>query len=275
VIETLVGNFRVFLLIFARVVALVQAAPLLSSQAVPQTAKLGLSLFISVAVLPWVGAQGYPVPDSVGLYFLLVLGEVAIGLVLAFFLSIVFVVFQVAGQFFSLQMGFGASEVFDPLAQIEVPLMGQFLNLVGMFTFLTIGGAQKLLLVGVYRSFHALRAVDLVAGREALVPLLLRSLGQLFMQALTISFPILGTLLLVYVTMGLLAKAAPQMNLLLMGFPIAIATAFLVLILVMPLMVGAFTRLIDGGFENVANLIQAVKNQSLESQALSIQGATP
>jgi len=272
VIASLIGNFRVFLLIFARVVALVQAAPLLSSQAVPQTAKLGLSLFIAVAVIPWVGAQGYPVPESVGLYFLLVLGEVAIGLLLAFFLNIVFVVFQVAGQFFSLQMGFGASEVFDPLAQIEVPLMGQFLNLVGMFTFLTIGGAQKLLLVGVYRSFQALRAVDLVAGRTALFPLLVRSLGQLFMQALTISFPILGTLLLVYVTMGLLAKAAPQMNLLLMGFPIAIATAFLLLILVMPLMVGAFSRLIDGGFENVANLIQAVRNQSLEAQGLSVPG---
>ncbi|MBN1836543.1 MAG: flagellar biosynthetic protein FliR [Spirochaetales bacterium] len=274
-IASLVANFRIFLLVFARVVALVQAAPLVSSQAIPQTAKLGLSLFISVAVLPWVGARGYAVPESAGLYFLLVLGEVAIGLILAFFLNIVFAVFQVAGQFFSLQMGFGASEVFDPLAQIEVPLMGQFLNLVGMFTFLTIGGAQKLVLVGVYRSFQALRAVDLVAGRTALAPLLIRSLGQLFMQALTISFPILGTLLLVYVTMGLLAKAAPQMNLLLMGFPIAIATAFLLLILVMPLMVGAFSRLIDGGFENVANLIQALRNQSLQTQGLPVQGATP
>jgi flagellar biosynthetic protein FliR len=265
VIASLVGNFRVFLLVFARIVALVQTAPLLSSQAIPQSAKLGLSLFIAVAVLPWVIGQGYAVPDRVGLYFLLVLGEVAIGVILAFFLNIVFAVFQVAGQFFSLQMGFGASEVFDPLAQIEIPLMGQFLNLVGMFTFLVISGAQKLMLVGVYRSFQALRAVDLVMGRGVLFPLLVRSLGQLFMQALTISFPILGTLLLVYVTMGLLAKAAPQMNLLLMGFPIAIATAFLLLILVMPLMVGTFSRLIDGGFENLAGIIQGLKNQSLQS----------
>ena len=271
-IAGLIGNFRVFLLIFTRVVALLQTAPLFSSQAIPQTAKLGLSLFVAVSVLPWVAAGGYALPDSVGLYFLLVVGEAAIGLIMAFFLNIVFAVFQVAGQFFSLQMGFGASEVFDPLAQIEVPLMGQFLNLVGMLTFLLISGAQKLMLVGVYRSFRALRAVDLVAGREALFPLLVRSLGQLFMNALTIAFPILGTLLLVYVTMGLLAKAAPQMNLLLMGFPIAIGTAFLLLILVMPLMVGAFSRLIDGGFENIAGIIEGVRNASLESQGLPVPG---
>jgi flagellar biosynthetic protein FliR len=275
VIAGLIGNFRVFLLIFARVVALMETAPLISSRAIPQTARLGFSLFVAVAVLPWVAGRGYAIPDRAGMYFLLVLGEAAIGLILGFFLNLVFVVFQVGGQFFSLQMGFGASEVYDPLAQIEVPLMGQFLNLVGMLTFLVISGAQKLLLVGVYRSFQALRAVDLVMGRQVLFPYLVRSLGQLFMQALTISFPILGTLVLVYVTMGLLAKAAPQMNLLLMGFPIAIGAAFIVLILLMPLLVGAFSRLIDGGFENLAAIIQGLRTQSLQTQALTPQGGTP
>jgi flagellar biosynthetic protein FliR len=272
VIAGLIGNFRVFLLVFARVVALVETAPLISSRAIPQTVKLGFSLFVAVAVLPWVAARGYPIPDRAGMYFLLVLGEAAIGLILGFLLNMVFVVFQVAGQFFSLQMGFGASEVYDPLAQIEVPLMGQFLNLVGMLTFLVISGAQKLMLVGVYRSFQALRAVDLVLGRQVLFPYLVRSLGQLFMQALTISFPILGTLVLVYVTMGLLAKAATQMNLLLMGFPIAIGTAFIILILLMPLLVGTFSRLIDGGFDTLATIIQGIRTQSLQSQALIPQG---
>ena len=61
----------------------------------------------------------------------------------------IFAVFQAAGQFFSLQMGFGASEVFDPLAQIEVPLMGQFLNLVGMLVFPGRGRGAEAVLVGV------------------------------------------------------------------------------------------------------------------------------
>jgi flagellar biosynthetic protein FliR len=168
-------------------------------------------------------------------------------------------VFQSAGQFFSIQMGFGASEVFDPLAQEEVPLMGQFLNIIGMFTFLLVAGSQKLLLVGVYHSFRSIRAIDLAAGRMALFPMLVRSLGQLFVNALTISFPILGTLLLVSVAMGLMAKAAPQMNLLIMGFPISIGVALIVLALSMPFLVGAFSRLLDGGFANMGSMLTALR----------------
>jgi len=259
VIGTLVANFSLFLVVFARVVALIEAAPLLSSDAIPQIGKLGLALFVSTAVLPWVARQGYAIPTSLVGYFLLVVGEVLIGIIIGFFLNVIFAVFQSAGQFFSVQMGFGASEVFDPLAQEEVPLMGQFLNIIGMLTFLLIAGAQKLLLVGVYQSFRSLRAVDLVAGRSALFPMLARSLGGLFVNALTISFPILGTLLLVSVAMGLMAKAAPQMNLLIMGFPISIAVALIVLALSMPMLVEAFSRLLEGGMEDVGGMLDALR----------------
>jgi flagellar biosynthetic protein FliR len=258
VIGTLVANFSLFLVVFARVVALVEVAPLLSSDAIPQIAKLGLAMFVSTAVLPWVAEQGYAIPPAFVDYFLLVLGEALIGIILGFFLNVIFAVFQSAGQFFSIQMGFGASEVFDPLPQEEVPLMGKFMN-IGMFTFLLVAGSQKLLLVGVYHSFRSIRAIDLAAGRMALFPMLVRSLGQLFVNALTISFPILGTLLLVSVAMGLMAKAAPQMNLLIMGFPISIGVALIVLALSMPFLVGAFSRLLDGGFANMGSMLTALR----------------
>ena len=82
-------------------------------------------------------------------YGLLVLGEVGIGLLIGFLLNLIFSAFQLAGQFFSLQMGFSASEVFDPLSQVEIPLMGEFLNLIAMLVFLTTSGMSKFLLVGV------------------------------------------------------------------------------------------------------------------------------
>jgi flagellar biosynthetic protein FliR len=251
----LVLNFQILLLIFARIMAMVVTAPLLSSAAIPPLARAGFAMFVAAAVLPWVAEAGYPVPEVAVQYFLLIVGEVFLGLLMGFFLQLIFAAFQVAGQFFSLQMGFGASQVFDPLAQIQIPLMGQFINIMAMFVFLTVAGFQKLLLVGVMRSFQLVKAYDLVTGREYLFTLLLRSLGKLFGQALTISFPILGTLLLVSVTMGLLAKAAPQMNLLMMGFPLAIGTAFTVLILAMPFLVSAFVRIIEGSFESLLEIL--------------------
>jgi flagellar biosynthetic protein FliR len=251
----LVLNFQIVLLLFARILAMMLTAPLLSSAAVPTLARVGLAMFVAAAVFPWVAEAGYPLPDSGVHYFLLILGEVFLGLLMGFFLQLIFAAFQVAGQFFSLQMGFGASQVFDPLAQIEIPLMGQFINIMAMFIFLTVAGFQKLLLVGVMRSFQLVRAYDLVTGREYLFSMLLRSLGKLFQQALVISFPILGTLLLVSVTMGLLAKAAPQMNLLMMGFPVAIGTAFAVLVLAMPFLASAFARIIEGSFDSLLEVL--------------------
>ncbi len=76
---------------------------------------------------------------------------------------------------------------------------------------------------------------------------------------MTVSFPILGTLMLISITIGLLAKAAPQMNLLMMGFPVAIGVALLVLFLSMPFIVAAFARIIEDGFQGLAELIGSLQ----------------
>jgi flagellar biosynthetic protein FliR len=258
VIEALVGNFQVFLLIFFRTVALMETAPLFSSSAVPQSVKIGLSLFTSAAVFPWVLAGGYPIPSSPVEYFLLILGEAMLGLILGFMLQMVFSAFQTAGHFFSLQMGFGASEVFDPLAQVEVPLMGEFLNLVALLVFVVISGAGKFLLLGVARSFESIRAVDLALNKDGLTQVLVQGFSGMFLTALTISFPILGTLILVSITMGLLAKASPQMDVLTMGFPLSIGVAFILIFSALPFLMSAMERIIDSGFGALGTVINSL-----------------
>ena len=254
-IEAMTTNIRLFLLVFFRILAMVELAPLLSSTSIPQLAKIGLALFTAATVFPTVLASQYPIPENVVEYALLVLGEVAIGLLLGFILNLIFSAFQLAGQFFSLQMGFGASEVFDPLSQVEIPLMGEFLNLIAMLVFIAVSGTTKFLLVGVQRSFQYLRAVDLVTHRDGIMAMLVSGLGGLFQSALQISFPILGTLLLVSVAMGLLAKAAPQMDVLTMGFPVSIGVSFLLLFAVLPFLMAAMGRIIDGGFQVLGTFI--------------------
>ncbi|MDR1315598.1 MAG: flagellar biosynthetic protein FliR [Spirochaetales bacterium] len=257
-ISELPANAQVFFLIFARVLALVETAPLLSSESVPQIAKVALAFFASFLVFPWVQAAGYPIPELGLDYALLALGEALIGVLIGFFLILVYSVFQLAGQFYSLQMGFGASEVFDPLAQIEIPIVGQFLNLVAMLIFLLVGGFQKVFLTGVYRSFEAMRAVDLVIYRNDIIRMTLLGMTRLFEQSLVISFPILGILFLVSVTTGLLAKASPQMNLLTLGFPISIGTAFIVLFLMLPILAETFSAIIDYGFAELLRLFSSI-----------------
>ena len=271
VLQNILGYGPVFLLIAARALAMIEVAPLLSSDAIPQAAKLALAGFAAFAVMP--AAETFSVDAATGAladlryepfslsFILLILGEGLIGLIIGFFLTIIFAAFSTAGQFFSLQMGFGASETFDPLSQIENPLMGQYLNLVAMLVFLSIGGFRELFLGGFWRSVQTLNVAALVSGREPLVGMITAGLSRLFLDAIVISMPILGTLFLTSLATGLISKAAPQINILSEGFPISITVAFLLLFSSLPFMTEAFARVIDSGFSSIESLYTQIGRQ--------------
>jgi flagellar biosynthetic protein FliR len=243
-----------FFLIFARIFAILSIAPLISSSGIPSLMRAALALMTSFVVFPTIQATTIPI---IGLLWVaLLVGEILIGIIYGFLIQLVYSAFQTAGQFFSMQMGFGASQVFDPLAQVEVPLMGQFFNLAAMFIFLTTDGMQRIFIGGVQYSFMTIRAVDFFQLRDGIFSYLISSIGKLFQQALMLSFPILGTLFLVSLTMGLLAKAAPQMNLLMLGFPIAIFVAFAVIFMVLPSLMDTFFALIEDAFRTASFLLR-------------------
>ncbi len=244
----LVAAAPFFLLVAVRALALIETAPLLSSDAIPQTAKVALAGFAAFAAMPSAALTTWSGDPYSLEYVVLLIGEALIGIIIGFFLNIVYSAFSSAGQFFSLQMGFGASETYDPLAQIENPLMGQYLNIIAMLVFLSIGGFQRVFLGGFLRSLQSINAASLVSAREGFLSLMLSGLSNLFVDALVISMPILGTLFLVSVSMGLLSKAAPQMNILSEGFPISITVAFALIMVTMPFLVEAFARVVNTGF---------------------------
>ena len=279
VLQNILSYGPVFLLIAVRALAMIETAPLLSSDAIPQAAKLALAGFAAFAVLPTAsvfaanGVAAVSLPGSSGVlsdlryepfslrFILLILGEGLIGVIIGFFLTIIFSAFSTAGQFFSLQMGFGASETFDPLSQIENPLMGQYLNLVSMLVFLSVGGFRELFLGGFWRSVQTLNIAMLAEGREPVVTMLASGLCRLFLDAMVISLPILGTLFLTSLATGLISKAAPQVNILSEGFPISITVAFLLIFSSLPFMTEAFSRVIDSGFASIENLYIQIGRQ--------------
>jgi flagellar biosynthetic protein FliR len=132
--------------------------------------------------------------------------------------------------------------------------MGQYLNLVAMLVFLTLNGFTQLFLGGFWRSVQSLSVLALVQGRETVLGMLLAGLSRLFLDAMVISLPILGTLFLTSLSTGLISKAAPQINILTEGFPISITVAFVLILATMPFMVETFGRVIDAGFSTVEDL---------------------
>ena len=239
-----------FLLIVARVSGLIFTTPLLSTRAVSRIVKIALAGFIAFLCLPY-----YPISQYTEVfnfhYLLLLLGEALIGVLTGFFVLMIFSTFSTAGQFFTYQMGFGASGVYDTLSQIENPLMGQYFNFIAAIIFLQIKGFQRLFFTGIVESISRVNCFVFLKSEKPIVGLLFKSMTTLFLNAMVMSMPIMGTLVLIHVTMGLLTKAAPQMNLLSEGFPVTILVTFFLLTIMFPFLINTFDEILRSGFTSL------------------------
>ncbi len=262
-LQQIASQAPLFFIVAVRCFAMILTVPLLSTRAVPRIAKIGLAGYIACLVFPNVSYEIWNVnPNSID-YILILIGEGLIGIITGFYISMMFAAFSSAGQFFTYQMGFGASEVYDALSQVENPLMGQYLNLIATLLFLQVSGFQKLFLGGVFRSFQSLNCYILFIQREVFLQFLLKGLTNLFFDAMLIALPMVGTLFLVSLSTGLLSKAAPQMNLLSEGLPISILCAFFLLTLLLPTMADFFCRSFETAFANLESIFAQVAPKPL------------
>ena len=257
-LQQIASQAPLFFIVAVRCFAMILTVPLLSTKAVPRIAKIGLAGYVACLVFPGVSYSVWNVNPNSIYYILIVIGEGLIGIITGFYISMMFAAFSSAGQFFTYQMGFGASEVYDALSQVENPLMGQYLNLIATLLFLQVSGFRKLFLGGVFRSFQSLNCHILLAHRELFLNFLLKGLTDLFFDAMLIALPMVGTLFLVSLSTGLLSKAAPQMNLLSEGLPISILCAFFLLTLLLPTMADFFCRSFETAFARMESLFAQV-----------------
>lgn len=264
-LEKIVSNAPVFLLIAARCFATLMTLPLLSAKTVPRMAKVALAGYMAFFIFGQVSLnsgvysayRSYISPTgNFNLDFVfLVAGEVLIGLIIGFFVQIIFSAVSTAGQFFSFQMGFSASEVYDSLSQVENPLMGQFFNFIAMLVFLQNNWLQRLFIEGLQQSFYSLNTFSILNHTDYMGRFMLKSLTILFRDALMIALPIMGSLFLINVTVGILSKAAPQMNLLSEGFPILMLTSFFLIFILIPSFMEFFTSTFTAGFEYIGKML--------------------
>ena len=263
-LNEILSQSPVFLLIFARIFAMLLVLPMFSMRSASRVAKVALAGYMAFFIfgtcdlsyyLPYIAQDGSFSME----YFLILIGEVLIGIILGFFITMIFSAFSTAGQFLAFQMGFSAASSYDSLSQVENPLMGQFFNLIAMLVFMQTHWFQKLFLQGLVTSFSSLNAISIVQSTESIVKFVISGLSSLFVDALVISLPVMGSLFLISICTGLLTKAAPQMNLLSEGFPIMIMLAFVIIAFILPDMIDFFVRSFEKGF---ADLFDFFKNVS-------------
>lgn len=215
------------LLPFLRVLALFSAAPLLSHRSVPMRARVGAAFVIAVVVAPFAGVPpGIPLASLTGLE--LVVQQVIIGLALGFAARMLFAVFEIAGEFIGLQMGFSFAGFFDPHGGSE-SAVGSWLHTLALLMFVALDGHLLLIdtLVGTFRTLPI--APD-PFGAVARLRLDLLA-GEVFRLALTLALPATMLMLFVNLVLGFTSRVAPQLNIFAVGFPVTLMAGLIALAL--------------------------------------------
>ncbi|MBD7983544.1 flagellar type III secretion system protein FliR [Sporosarcina sp. Sa2YVA2] len=241
--EDLLPSLAVYLLILTRVTAFIVTVPLFSYRAIPTTQRV-----IFAALLAWVMVYSIDAPELQidGTYILLILKEATVGLSIGIIAYIVMSAIQIAGGFIDFQMGFAIANVIDPQTGAQSPLLGQFFNVLAMLLLLTLN-AHHMLLDGIFYSYRFI-PMDVLwpaYGDERLIEFIARIFTTTFGIAFQMSIPIVATLFLVDLALGITARTVPQLNIFVVGFPIKIGVSFLVLVTMFTVMISMMRKLFE------------------------------
>lgn len=234
--------FKLFLLVMVRFSGLVVAAPVLGSANVPITAKIGFAFFGAMLVTPTLPMLAVGLPDANISFALLAIGEFIIGLLVGFVVGMVFSAVQVGGQVMDMQTGFGMMNVFNPALETQSSIFGFFLFILAVL-YMLVSNLHHLMIMGFIHTFEAIP----IGGFTAHPGLLweVARWGQaMFVDGLIISAPVVAAMMLAYVTMGLIGRVIPQIQLFVVGFPLTIATG----LIITALSIGIYVSVLDGIF---------------------------
>ena len=218
---------------FLRVLAMFSVAPVFSLKAIPQRAKVALAFLVALAAqASLVGQPLISLNSSLALGA--VVQQVGVGLAIGFAVRLVYASVELAGELVGLQMGLNFASFFDPASNAQVSAVSRFLGHMSVLLFVVMNG-HLMVLMAVVKSFDSFP----VDGNflETLQHIKMYSLGaELFASALWMALPMVGMLLFVNLTMGVISRVAPQMNIYAIGFPVTLTMGLIGVTVTLPML---------------------------------------
>ncbi|MCL2198201.1 MAG: flagellar biosynthetic protein FliR [Defluviitaleaceae bacterium] len=255
------NNIDVLMLILVRVSAFLIFMPVLSGMAIPMQFRLFFAFVISVAIFTSGNVTAAVFNDTVSGFVMLIVMEFITGAVMGYILFFVFNLIIFAGHYMDFATGFAMVNVMDPLQQIQVPLFGNLLFMTISALLVVMGGLHILMSV-FFDSFRLIpMGAAFIIGNAPLVEFMVWTFVGFVILALQIALPLMGTVLLIDVCLGIMVKSVPQMNVFVIGMPIKVMIGlFLVYSVIIP---------------NTGTIYDTVFNVALEGMASVIEGIAP
>lgn len=230
-----------------RILGVIAAAPVFNHNSIPTMTKLGLGLVLTLVIMPTV--PSIPSFDIVSVQGLgLLIEQVLIGLAMGFSMRLIFSAVEVAGQLISLTMGLGFATFYDPQTGGQTPSLGQLLVLLSLLVFLSLDG-HLIVITTIAKSFVTM-PIDVASPGPNIKDIAFWG-KEIFSIGLLLAMPAIAALLIANIALGVLTRAAPQLNIFGIGFPVTITLGFVILALTLPSLLKPMEDMIAVSFEHM------------------------
>lgn len=218
---------------FVRITGMLMLMPLFSASYVSVNIRLMLAVFITLAVAPSLPLPA-PIDPLTWHGVLLIVQQFGIGLAIGLIFAVIFQAFVIAGHLISMAMGLAMATMVDPSTGVNTPIIGRYFTIVATLLFLLMNG-HVLIFKMVLDSFQTMPV-----GLHFFDSMSLKQIygfgSTLFESGVLLALPLVTALLLVNISFGVVARAAPALNIFAVGFPITLLAGLIMLIFITPLL---------------------------------------
>lgn len=250
----LLGLVQQFLWPFLRISAVFMLAPVVGARNVPARIRLCMAILITLVIAPLLPAPT-PVPMFEAAWWRILVEQLVIGLCMGFVLLLVFEAVVLGGEMIAYSMGLSFAQLADPLRGVSTPVVGQFMLILTTLLFLGMGG-HLVLIDLLVRSFSSLPVGGARFGGEQL-GLLLGYSATLFAGGLLLGLPVVTALLVANLSLGVMGRSAPSLNLFAVGFPVTLVSGLLLMYGGLPALAEQVGLLLDGAWVVIAQITGA------------------
>ena len=252
IVVAVLANADYFVLLLFRMAALVISSPLFGRVGVPQLVKTAFTLALTVLFFITFPPVEEIVYSTLIGFTLIVVSEVMIGIALGFVTNMFFSLAFTAGQLIDMQIGFGIVNVYDQQNNTQIPMVGNLYNIILLLSFFGVNAHHKL--------FAMIRTTltRLPVGNAVFSPnigsVALELFAKAFLMGVMVALPVIASGLILEITLGVLIRSVPQMNMFVVGIPIKIAIGFVLLIVCIPMLVNYSNVIFDELFLGVERM---------------------
>lgn len=216
-----------FALVLSRVAGIFAAIPVFGGRTIPLVIKVVAVVMITLVTFPVLSLAPSSAPDDVFMLAVMSLREVMVGLTLGFVTRVIFSAVEFSGQIIGMQMGFTISSILDPSQGTQTQIMSVMQTLLATLLFLSMN-IHHMFIRTIVESFRIIPLGGWHLNSE-IIAFLVRGTGDILILGLRLAAPVMVALLLASVTLGIMARAFPQMNIFMVSMPLNIGIGFIVL----------------------------------------------